>query len=91
MRLARAVGIDLDSGIVGRSPRKRAAILCCGTAHGGRPRARLAGRRITWHDRRIHHGANMARMRSLAAAQEMLATALVDRDQRFFAALEAGA
>ena len=37
----------------------------------------------------IHHGANMARTRSLSAAREMLATVLVDRDQRFFAALEA--
>ena len=37
----------------------------------------------------IHHAANMARVRSLSAAQEMLAKALVDRDPRFFAALEA--
>ena len=37
----------------------------------------------------VHHGANMARLRSLGAAREMLATALVDRDERFFAALEA--
>ena len=37
----------------------------------------------------IHHAANMARIRSLAAAKEMLAEALVDRDPRFFASLEA--
>ena len=37
----------------------------------------------------IHHAANMARIRSLAAAKEMLAEALVDREPRFFASLEA--
>ena len=36
----------------------------------------------------IHHAANMARIRSLAAAQEMLAESLVDREPRFFASLE---
>ena len=37
----------------------------------------------------IHHAAHMARVRSFAAAQEMLAKALVDQDPRFFEALEA--
>ena len=90
LRLARAVGIDLDSGIVGRLAEKkgsdivlwdsarRAAKGALGPADGSRGMIDA-----------IHHGANIARMRSLAAAREMLATALVDRDQRFFAALEA--
>ena len=37
----------------------------------------------------IHHAAHTARGSSLAAAQEMLANALVDQDRRFFTALEA--
>ena len=37
----------------------------------------------------IHHAANTARLRSLAAARDLLERALVVEDQRFFAALEA--
>ena len=37
----------------------------------------------------IHHTANTARVRSLTAAQEMLAGAGMDQTPRFFAALEA--
>ncbi len=90
LRLARAVGIDLDSDIVGRFAEKkggdillwdsarRAAKGALGPADGSRGMIDA-----------IHHTANMARARSLSAAREMLATALVDQDPRFFAALEA--
>ena len=90
LRLARAVGIDLDSDIVGRFAEKkggdillwdsarRAAKGALGPADGSRSMIDA-----------IHHTANMARARSLSAAREMLATALVDQDPRFFAALEA--
>ena len=37
----------------------------------------------------IHHAASLARNRSLDAARELLAKARVDKDPRFFAALEA--
>ena len=37
----------------------------------------------------VHHAANTARIRSLAAARELLERALVVEDPRFFAALEA--
>ena len=37
----------------------------------------------------VHHAANTARIRSLAAAREMLERTLVEKDPRFFAALEA--
>ena len=37
----------------------------------------------------VHHAANTARIRSLAAARELMETALVVEDPRFFAALEA--
>ena len=90
LRLARAVGVDLDGDIVGRLANKkgsdirlwdsswRAAKGALGPADGSRGMIDA-----------IHHAANMARVRSLAAAQEMLANALVDREPRFFAALEA--
>ena len=90
LRLGRAVGIDLDSDIIGRLAEKkgsdiilwdsarRAAKGALGPADGSRGMIDA-----------IHHAANMARVRSLAAAQEMLARSLVDQDARFFAALEA--
>ena len=90
LRLARAVGTDLDRDIVGRLAEKkgsdivlwdsarRAAKGALGPADGSRGMIDA-----------VHHAANMARLRSLDAAREMLATALVDRDERFFAALEA--
>ena len=90
LRLGRAVGVDLDNDIVGRLAEKkgsdiilwdsarRAAKGTLGPADGSRCMIDA-----------IHHAANMARVRSLAAAQEMLANALVDQDARFFVALEA--
>ena len=90
LRLARAVGIDIDNDIVGRLAEKtgsnvllwdssrRAAKGTLGPVDGSRGMIDA-----------IHHAANMARIRSLAAAKEMLAEALVDREPRFFASLEA--
>ena len=90
LRLARAVGVDLDGAIVGRLAEKkgsdirlwdstrRAAKGTLGPADGSRGMIDA-----------IHHAANMARVRSLSAAQEMLAKALMDQEPRFFAALEA--
>ena len=90
LRLGRAVGVDLDKDVVGRLAEKkgsdiilwdsarRAAKGALGPADGSRGMIDS-----------IHHAAHMARVRSLSAAQEMLAKALVDREPRFFAALEA--
>ena len=90
LRLARAVGVDLDGDIVGRLAEKkgsdirlwdsawRAAKGALGPADGSRGMIDA-----------IHHAASMAHVRSLSAAQEMLANVLVDREPRFFAALEA--
>ena len=90
LRLARAVGVDLDRDIVGRLAQKkgsdlrlwdsahRAATGALGPVDGSRGMIDA-----------IHHAANRARMQSLAAAQEMLGEALVEHDLRFFAALEA--
>ena len=90
LRLARAVGIDLDGDIVGRLAEKkgsdivlwdsmrRAAKGTLGPADGSRGMIDA-----------VHHAANTARVRSLTAARDLLAAALVDQDVRFFTALEA--
>ena len=90
LRLARAVGVDLDTEVVGRLAEKkgsdvrlwdsarRAAKGALGPADGSRGMIDA-----------IHHAANTARLRSLEVAREMLAAAGVDQDPRFFASLEA--
>ena len=90
LRLARAVGVDLDRDIVGRLAEKkgsdiqlwdsarRAAKGTLGPVDGSRGMIDA-----------IHHAANMARVRSLTAAQDVLSKALVDQDPHFYAALEA--
>ena len=90
LRLARAVGVDLDGDIVGRLAEKkgsdvrlwdsarRAAKGALGPADGSRGMIDA-----------VHHAANSARLRSLAAARELLERVLVVEDPRFFAALEA--
>ena len=90
LRLARAVGIDLDAAVVGRVAGKkgsdlqlwdsarRAAAGALGPADGSRGMIDA-----------LHHAAHAAREQSIAAAAEMLARAGLDRDPRFFAALEA--
>ena len=90
LRLARAVGVDPDRDIVGRLAEKkgsdlrlwdsarRAATGALGPVDGSRGMIDV-----------LHHAANRARARSLAAAREMLGESLVEQDPRFFAAFEA--
>ena len=90
LRLARAVGIDLDTGVVGRIAGKkgsdlqlwdsarRAAAGALGPADGSRGMVDA-----------LHHAAHAVSERTVAVAAEMLARAGLDRDPRFFAALEA--
>ena len=90
LRLARAVGIDLDNDIVGRLAEKKGSDILLWDSSRRAAKGTLGpvdGSRGMIDA--IHHAANMARIRSLAAAQEMLAEALVDREPRFFASLEA--
>ena len=89
LRLARAVGIDLDNDVVGRLAQKKGSdILLWDSAH------RAAKGTLGPPDGSrgmidaIHHAANIARSRTLDAAREMLTETLVDQDPRFFAALE---
>jgi putative DNA methylase len=90
LRLARAVGVDLDREIIGRLAEKkgsdvriwdsstRAAKHALGPADGSR----------AWIDT-IHHAAYMARLRTLDAAREMLDNAGVAGNPQFFASFEA--
>ena len=90
LRLARAVGIDLDRDLIGRLAHKsgskltlwdsarRAATGVLGPVDGSRGMIDA-----------LHHAARVARSKSLAAARELLDGAGVDQDPRFFAALEA--
>ena len=90
LRLARAVGVDLDRDIVGRLAEKRGADIRLWDSARRAAKGALGppdGSRGMIDA--IHHAANMARLRSLAATRELLDGALVGRDPRFFAALEA--
>ena len=90
LRLARAVGTDLDKQVVNRLAEKngsnlrlwdslrRASKGSMGSVDGSRGMIDA-----------IHHAARLARNRSLDAARELLAKAGVDKEPRFFAALEA--
>ena len=90
LRLARATGTDLDKQVVNRLAEKkgsdlrlwdsvrRAAKGSAGPVDGSRGMIDA-----------IHHAARLARNRSLDAARELLAKERVDKNPRFFAALEA--
>jgi adenine-specific DNA methylase len=90
LRLARAVGVDLEKDIIGHvaekkasdvtlwDSAKRAAKGALGPADGSR----------SWLDA-VHHAAYAARSHNLQYAREMLTKAQVDTENEFFAALEA--
>jgi hypothetical protein len=90
LRLARAVGVDLDTQVVGVLMEKkssdlvmwdssrRAAKGALGPADGSRGMIDA-----------LHHAAHFGRTRTLQAAREMLAKIGVDKEPMFFSALEA--
>ena len=90
MRLARAVGVDLDGDIVGRLAEKKGSDIrlwdsAQRAAKGALGPADGSGGLIDT----LHHAANMGRSRTLAAARDLVAQVRLDQDSRFFAALEA--
>ena len=90
LRLARAVGIDLDNDIIGRLAEKKGANILLWDSARRAAKGTLGpvdGSRGMIDA--IHHAAHMARVRTLSAAQELLANARVDQEPSFFAALEA--
>ena len=90
LRLARAVGIDLDRDVVDQLAKKKGSNL-----HLWDSAQRAAKGTLGSPDGSqgmidaIHRAAHTARTRSLQAARERLAEAQTDKDPRFFTALEA--
>ena len=90
LRLARAVGVDLDKDIIGHVAEKKASeiILWDSAKRAAKGAIGPADGSRSWLDA-VHHAAYAARTRNLQHAQEMLNKAQVDGDPAFFAALEA--
>ncbi|KXU30122.1 hypothetical protein A0J57_10645 [Sphingobium sp. 22B] len=90
LRLARAVGVDLDAQIIGRLAEKKAAEIklwdsatrvakgAVGPADGSRGMIDA-----------LHHAAHVMRTRGAEAAQEMLSDAGIAKDDEFKVAMEA--
>ncbi|WP_230534160.1 DUF1156 domain-containing protein [Microvirga roseola] len=90
LRLARAVGVDLDAQIVGVLAEKKGSDLVLWDSARRAAKGALGpsdGSRAMVDA--IHHAANVGRTRTLQAAREMLEKAKVDTEPSFFAALEA--
>lgn len=90
LRLARAVGVDLDSQVVGVLAEKNGSDLILWDSAVRAAKGSLGspdGSRAMIDT--VHHAAHIGRTRTLQAAKEMLAKAGVDREPAFFSALEA--
>ena len=90
LRLARAVGVDLDGDIIGRLAGKKGSdIILWDSTHRAAKGALGPADGSRGMIDAIHHGANLARGRSVAVAWETLESLKMDQDRRFLAALEA--
>jgi len=90
LHLARSVGIDLDRDVVGRLAEKKSGNLrLWDSAHRAAKGALGPADGSRCMIDAIHHAADVARSRSVSAAQEMLRDGGVERDAGFFVALEA--
>jgi hypothetical protein len=90
LRLARAVGVDLDTQVVGVLVEKKGSDLVIWDSARRAAKGALGppdGRRSMIDA--LHHAAHLGRTRTLQAAQEMLTKTGVDGEPMFFAALEA--
>ena len=90
LRLARAVGVDLDRDIVGHVAEKKSSeiILWDSAKRAAKGSIGPADGSRSWLDA-VHHAAYAARSHNLQHAQDLLNKAQVDGDPTFFAALEA--
>ena len=90
LKLARAVGVDLEGRVVGRLAAKKGSVLHLWDSAERAARGALGpadGSRAMIDA--LHHAAHAARTCSLQAARDLLAETQADRDPRFDAALEA--
>jgi len=90
LRLARAVGVDIDTQVIGRLAEKKAAEIKLWDSA-----ARIAKGTVGPADGSrgmidaLHHAAHVMRTRGAEAAQEMLADAGIAKDDEFKVAMEA--
>ena len=90
LHLARSVGVDLETDVVGKLAEKKAGNLrLWDSAHRAAKGALGPADGTRAMIDAIHHAAHVARSRSLSAAQELIESAGADRDTGFFVALEA--
>ncbi len=90
LRLSRAIGVDLDTQIVGVLMEKKGSNLLMWDSARRAAKGSLGapdGSRAMIDA--IHHAAHFGRTRTLQAAREMIAKTGVDKEQSFFTALEA--
>jgi hypothetical protein len=90
LRLARAVGVDLDKDIIGHVAEKKASeiILWDSSKRAAKGALGPADGSRSWLDA-VHHAAYSARSRNLQHAREQLEKVQVDKEAGFFSALEA--
>ena len=90
LRLARAVGTDLDREIVGKLAGKKGSdLLLWDSSHRAAKGSLGSPDGAKGMIDALHHAANYARTRSLDAARDFLNHVLLAEDPRFIAALEA--
>lgn len=90
LRLARAVGVDLDTQVVGVLMEKKASnLVMWDSARRAAKGALGAPDGSRGMIDAIHHAAHFGRTRTLQSAREMIAKTGVDKEQSFFTALEA--
>jgi hypothetical protein len=90
LRLARAVGVDLDGDIIGRLAEKKGSDIRLWDSAGRAAKGALGpadGSRGLIDT--IHHAAHQGRTRTLANARDLIEHVQLNQDPRFFAALEA--
>jgi adenine-specific DNA methylase len=90
LRLAKAVGVDLEKDIIGHVAEKKSSELILWDSAKRAAKGSIGppdGSR-SWLDA-VHHAAYAARTRNLQRARELLNETQVDSDPAFFAALEA--
>jgi hypothetical protein len=90
LRLARAVGVDLEKDIIGHIAEKKASeiILWDSSKRAAKGALGPADGSRSWLDA-VHHAAYSARSRNLQHAREQLEKVQVDKEAGFFSALEA--
>jgi len=90
LRLARVVGLDMDSDIIGRLAEKKASDVILWDS-SRRAAKGVLGPPNGLHGMidALHHAANAARKRTLQAANELLLKAGIEKDPIFLKALEA--